>query len=91
MQELYGRYNLVAFPCGNGGQEMGLFSNKKATKMSDFKGMRVRTPGWFMDIMNYWAPRVTPLPGGEVYLALRARRYRCRRIQLPGYQLSDGL
>ncbi len=70
MQELYGRYNLVAFPCGNGGQEMGLFSNKKATKLEDFKGMRIRTPGWFMDIMNQLGASVSPLPGGEVYLAL---------------------
>jgi TRAP-type mannitol/chloroaromatic compound transport system substrate-binding protein len=70
MQELYGRYNLYALPGGNGGQEMGFFSNKKASKMSDFKGMRVRTPGWYMDIMNSLGASVTPLPGGEVYLAL---------------------
>ena len=70
MQELYGRYNLYVLPGGQGGQEMGLFSNKKATKMSDFKGMRLRTPGWFMDIMNQLGASVSPLPGGEVYLAL---------------------
>ncbi|MCF6180348.1 MAG: TRAP transporter substrate-binding protein DctP [Geopsychrobacter sp.] len=70
LQELYGRYNLMAFPGGNGGQEMGFFSNKKATKMEDFKGMRVRTPGWYMDIMNSIGASVSPLPGGEVYLAL---------------------
>jgi len=70
MQELYGRYNLVAFPGGNGGQEMGLFSNKKATSLKDFKGMRLRTVGWFMDIMNQLGASVSPLPGGEVYLAL---------------------
>ncbi len=70
MQELYGRYNLYVLPGGQGGQEMGLFSNKKATKMSDFKGMRLRTPGWFMDIMNELGASVSPLPGGEVYLAL---------------------
>lgn len=70
MQDLYGQYNLYALPGGNGGQEMGLFSNKKATKMSDFKGLRVRTPGWYMDIMNSLGASVTPLPGGEVYLAL---------------------
>ncbi|HKL24923.1 MAG TPA: TRAP transporter substrate-binding protein DctP [Desulfuromonadales bacterium] len=70
MQELYGEYNLMAFPCGNGGQEMGLFSNKRATTLADFKGMRLRTPGWFMDIMNSLGASVTPLPGGEVYLAL---------------------
>ncbi len=70
MQELYGKYNLVALPGGNGGQEMGFFSNKKATKSEDFKGMRVRTPGWYMDIMNRLGASVTPLPGGEIYLAL---------------------
>jgi len=38
--------------------------------MADFKGMRVRTPGWYMDILNSLGASVTPLPGGEVYLAL---------------------
>ena len=70
MQELYGKFNLVALPCGQLGQEMGLFSNKRATKFADFKGMRVRTPGWYMDIMNSLGASVSPLPGGEVYLAL---------------------
>ncbi len=70
MNELYGRYNMVALPGGQGGQEMGFFSNKRATKLKDFKGMKVRTPGWFMDIMNQMGASVSPLPGGEVYLAL---------------------
>jgi len=70
MQELYGRYNLFALPGGNVGQELGLFSNKKASKMEDFKGMRIRTPGWYMDVMTKLGASVTPLPGGEVYLAL---------------------
>jgi len=70
MQEIYGKFNLFALPGGQCGQEMGLFSNIKATKMEDFKGMRLRTPGWFMDIMNNLGASVTPLPGGEVYLAL---------------------
>jgi TRAP-type mannitol/chloroaromatic compound transport system substrate-binding protein len=34
------------------------------------QGMRVRTPGWYMDIMNNLGASVSPLPGGEVYLAL---------------------
>ncbi|MGW8186407.1 MAG: TRAP transporter substrate-binding protein [Desulfobacterales bacterium] len=70
MAELYGRYNLVALPGGQCGQEFGLFSNKRATKMTDFKGVRVRTVGWYMDILNNLGASVSPLPGGEVYLAL---------------------
>jgi len=70
MDKLYGKYNLHAIPGGQGGQEMGLFSNKRATKMQDFKGMRIRTVGWYMDILNNMGASVSPLPGGEVYLAL---------------------
>jgi len=70
MQDLYGQFGLYALPGGQLGQEMGLFSNKRATKMEDFKGMRVRTVGWYMDILNKLGASVSPLPGGEVYLAL---------------------
>ena len=70
MDELYGRYDMKAFPCGNVGQGLGLFSNKRATKMEDFKGLRVRTPGWYMDILTKLGASVSPLPGGEIYLAL---------------------
>jgi TRAP-type mannitol/chloroaromatic compound transport system substrate-binding protein len=68
--DLYGRFNMVAFFGGNSGQELGLFSNKRATKMEDFKGMKVRTPGWYMDILTRLGVSVTPIPGSEIYLAL---------------------
>ena len=32
--------------------------------------MRVRTPGLYMDILNNLGASVSPLPGGEIYLAL---------------------
>lgn len=70
LNELYGKYGMVAFFCGNVGQELGLHSNKKAKKMADFKGMKIRTPGWYMDILNNLGASVTPLPGSEIYLAL---------------------
>ncbi|MBS3779055.1 MAG: TRAP transporter substrate-binding protein DctP [Desulfovermiculus sp.] len=70
MDELYGRYNLKAFPGGNVGQELGLFSSERATTMEDYKGLRVRTPGWYMDILTNLGASVSPLPGGEIYLAL---------------------
>ena len=70
MTELYGRYNLVGFFCGNTGQELGIHSNKRAAKMEDFKGMKIRTVGWYMDILTRLGASVTPLPGSEIYLAL---------------------
>jgi len=68
--ELYGRFGMKPFFCGNVGQELGLHSNKRATTMADFKGMRIRTPGWYMDILTLLGASVTPLPGSEIYVAL---------------------
>jgi TRAP-type mannitol/chloroaromatic compound transport system substrate-binding protein len=70
LNDLYAPYNLIGFFCGNSGQELGIHSNKKATKMEDFKGMKVRTVGWYQDILNMLGANVTPLPGPEIYLAL---------------------
>ncbi len=70
LNELYKPFGIVSLAAGQTGQEMGLFSNKRATTMADFKGMRLRTPGWYMDIMTNLGASVSPLPGGEVYLAL---------------------
>lgn len=71
MQDLYGQYNLVALPGGQAGQEMGLNSNKRASKMEDFKGMKVRTWGWYLDILNELGASGVATPGGEVYLSLQ--------------------
>jgi TRAP-type mannitol/chloroaromatic compound transport system substrate-binding protein len=70
MNELYGKFGLKPFICGDAGQELGLFSSKAASKMEDFKGMRARTAGWYMDILNELDVAVTPLPGSEIYLGL---------------------
>lgn len=70
MDDLYGRYNLKPFFVGNSGQELGLYSKKPYRKMSEFKGIKVRTPGWFMDILNRMGVNATAIPGAEVYLAL---------------------
>ena len=70
LDDLYAPFNMVSFFCGNSGQELGIHSNKKATKMEDFKGMKVRTVGWYQDILNLLGANVTPLPGPEIYLAL---------------------
>jgi TRAP-type mannitol/chloroaromatic compound transport system substrate-binding protein len=88
--EIYKPYGLVVFPGGVVGQEMGLFSNKKATKMADFKGMRVRTVGWYMDILTRLGASVSPLPGGEVYLALERGVIDAAEFSTPAIDLPMG-
>jgi len=89
-QQLYKPWGLMVFPCGNPGQELGLFSNKKATKMEDFKGMRVRTVGLYMDILTRLGASVSPLPGGEVYLALERGVIDAAEFSTPAIDLPMG-
>ncbi len=88
--ELYGRYGLVPFFCGNVGQELGLHSNKKATKLDDFKGMKVRTVGWYMDILTRMGVSVTPLPGPEIYLALERGVIDACEFSTPAANIPSG-
>ncbi len=91
MQELYGRFNLYALPGGQVGHEMGLFSNKCATRMEDFVGMRVRTVGWYMEILDNLGVVVSPLPGGEVYLALERNIVDAAEFSSPAIDLCYGV
>ncbi|MEJ5358250.1 MAG: TRAP transporter substrate-binding protein DctP [Desulfobacterales bacterium] len=88
--ELYGRYGMVPFFCGNVGQELGLHSNKKATKLDDFKGMKVRTVGWYMDILTRMGVSVTPLPGPEIYLALERGVIDACEFSTPAANIPSG-
>jgi TRAP-type mannitol/chloroaromatic compound transport system substrate-binding protein len=71
LQELYNKYGLFVLPGGQVGQEMGLASNRRAEKIADFKGLKVRTAGWYMDILNNLGASAVAMPGGEIYLSLQ--------------------
>jgi TRAP-type mannitol/chloroaromatic compound transport system substrate-binding protein len=88
--ELYGRYNMKAFFAGNAGQEIGMHSNKRATKLADFKGMKVRTVGWYMDILTQMGVSVTPLPVAEIYLALERGVIDACEFSSPAANVSTG-
>jgi TRAP-type mannitol/chloroaromatic compound transport system substrate-binding protein len=92
MNELYGKFNLVAlFPAVSAARKWGCSPTNAPPKWSDFKGMRVRTPGWYMDIMNNLGASVSPLPGGEVYLALERGVIDAAEFSSPGHQLPHGI
>jgi TRAP-type mannitol/chloroaromatic compound transport system substrate-binding protein len=90
LNDLYSRHNLVGFFCGNSGQELGLYSNKPAKSMEDFKGLKVRTVGWYMDILNNLGASVTPLPGSEIYLALERGIIDAAEFSSPAINMPQG-
>ncbi len=70
LNELCGIYGLVALPCGNGGPNIGLYSNKRITSMANFRGTQVRALGWYMDILGLLGASVSSFPVGEIYLSM---------------------
>ncbi|MEM8721433.1 MAG: TRAP transporter substrate-binding protein [Cyanobacteria bacterium P01_G01_bin.39] len=70
MHELYSDFNVINFPAGNTGAQMGGWFKKEIQSLSDLKGLKMRIPGVGGKIMDSLGVSVQVLPGGEIYLAL---------------------
>jgi TRAP-type mannitol/chloroaromatic compound transport system substrate-binding protein len=70
MREFYKDYNIVNFPAGNTGAQMGGFFRKEIKTPADFKGLKFRTVGLSIDIFTAMGAAVNALSGGEIVAAL---------------------
>ena len=70
MAEFYDRYNLVNFPAGNTGAQMGGWYRSEVKSMEDIKGMKMRIGGFGGTIMKAIGAVPQNIPGGEIYQAL---------------------
>ena len=68
--ELNGGDNLIAFPAGNTGVQMGGWFNKEINSADDLQGLTMRIPGLGGQVMSRAGANVQVLPGGEIFLAL---------------------
>lgn len=69
-QELYEPFNLVPFPCGNTGAQMGGWFNKEINSISDIKGLKMRIPGLGGKVMTKAGASAVLSPAGELYTDL---------------------
>ena len=46
MREFYAKYNMISFPCGNTGAQMGGWFRKEIKSVADFKGLKFRIGGF---------------------------------------------
>ena len=70
MHELYSDFNIINFPAGNSGAQMGGWFKQEIGSLSDLQGLKMRIPGLGGKIMSNLGVNVQVLPGGEIYLAL---------------------
>lgn len=70
MQKVYDKYNVLAFPGGNTGNQMGGWFKKEITSVDDLKGLKMRIPGFAGEVLAELGARPTNIPAGELYTAL---------------------
>lgn len=70
MREFYNNYNIVNFPCGNTGAQMGGWFRKELKTLADMKGLKFRIGGFAGKIIERLGGVPQNLPGGEIYQAL---------------------
>ncbi len=69
-REVYDRFNLVPFLCGNTGVQMTGWFKKPIEKVEDFKGLKMRIPGLAGRVYQSLGVDVRLLPAGEIFPAL---------------------
>ena len=70
MNKLYADFNVMSFPGGNTGAQMGGWFKREVKSVADLKGLKMRIPGLGGEVMSRLGVNVQVLPGGEVFLAL---------------------
>ena len=69
-RELYAPHNLVPFPMGNTGVQMGGWFRKPINSTADLKGLKMRIPGLGGKVIAKTGVNPVLLAGGEIYTAL---------------------
>jgi TRAP-type mannitol/chloroaromatic compound transport system substrate-binding protein len=70
MRELFRQYNIVQFPGGNTGVQMGGWFRKEIKSLADLKGLKMRIPGIGGQIMAKLGAVPQTLAGSDVYPSL---------------------
>jgi TRAP-type mannitol/chloroaromatic compound transport system substrate-binding protein len=70
MREFYAKYNIVNFPGGNTGAQMGGFFRKEIKSLADMKGVKFRIGGFGGKIIERIGGVPQNIPAGEIYQAL---------------------
>jgi TRAP-type mannitol/chloroaromatic compound transport system substrate-binding protein len=70
MREFYAKYNIINFPGGNTGSQMGGWFRKEIKTVADLKGLKFRMGGFGGKVLARLGVVPQNIPGGEIYQAL---------------------
>jgi TRAP-type mannitol/chloroaromatic compound transport system substrate-binding protein len=90
-REVYAPFNLIPFPMGNTGVQMGGWFNKKIESLEDIKGLRMRIPGLGGKVFKRAGGNPVLMSGGEIYTALERGTIDATEWVAPFHDLRLGL
>ena len=70
-RELYEPFNLVPFPTGNSGVQMGGWFNREINSVDDLKGLKMRIPGLAGEVLRRAGATPVTMPGSEIFTSLQ--------------------
>jgi TRAP-type mannitol/chloroaromatic compound transport system substrate-binding protein len=70
IRSVYSDFNIINFPGGNTGCQMGGWFRKEVNSVNDLKGLKMRIPGLGGKVMSALGVNVQVLAGGDIYPAL---------------------
>jgi TRAP-type mannitol/chloroaromatic compound transport system substrate-binding protein len=70
MREFYRNYNIISFPGGNTGAQMGGWYRKEIKSIADMKGLKIRIGGFAGRVVERMGAVPQQIAGGEIYSAL---------------------
>jgi|SRR5450755_16166 TRAP-type mannitol/chloroaromatic compound transport system substrate-binding protein len=70
MRDFYKAYNIINFPGGNTGTQMGGWYRKEIKSIADIKGLKFRVGGFAGKVIERMGGVPQNIPGGEIYQAL---------------------
>ncbi|WP_026480497.1 TRAP transporter substrate-binding protein [Ahrensia sp. 13_GOM-1096m] len=70
LNKFYAKQNMISFPAGNTGAQMGGWFRKEINSLEDMKGLKFRIGGFGGRIMEKIGVVPQGLPGGDIYPAL---------------------
>ncbi len=90
-REAYEPFNLIPFPGGNSGVQMGGWFSKEINSVDDLSGLKMRMPGIGGEILTRAGGTAEVLPGGELYIAMQTGRIDATEWVGPYNDLALGL
>ncbi len=70
MQKVYAKHNLMSFPGGNTGNQMGGWFRKEINSLEDFNGLRMRIPGFAGEVLQKLGVEPVNLAPDNLYKAM---------------------